>query len=311
VQSSETQSGAGTSTQGVRTSTLSAVPEEQESQIQSETLRGTKRSRRTGDGDDNDVEMADDAPAGAAGTSAGTSEEAHRTKRRALDANAPAPAARPTSTTQTQTQGTGTTAVTGTKHDSKSSSSPSNHKLDTDENFLRAVNSTKRGKKLEDDFDREFNLLRIAKPKQKADGVGTTTTTTAATATAAVGAPEVAVAPWDAIDDFGDVGIRGNFMIVVEMDIERGGSARPSLSARTDFTTHSEWAGRPNFKKFKAVRILLLLLLLIFGRHRVLTDGSAHSERYRGYRAQGDDRARSQRGERLRHRKRYHFLSTV
>jgi len=228
VQSSETQSGAGTSTQGVRTNTLSAVPEEQESQIQSETLRGTKRSRRTGGADDNAVEMADGAP-GAAGTSAGTSEGVHRAKRRALDANAPAPAAQPRSPMQTQTQGTGTgtTTVTGTKHAPKPpSSSSTHHKLDTDENFLRAVNSTKRGKKLEDDFDREFNLLRIAKPKQKLDGTGTGTTTD--TATAAARAPEVDVAPWDAIDDFGDVGIRGNFIVVVEMDIERGGSARPS-----------------------------------------------------------------------------------
>ena len=290
--------------QGVRTKTLSAVPEEQESQIQSETPRGTKRSRRTGDGDDNDVEMADGAP-GAAGTSAGTSEGAHRAKRRALDAPAPAPTAQPRSTTQTQTQGTGTgtTTVTGTKHAPKPPPSSSTHKLDTDENFLRAVNSTKRGKKLEDDFDREFNLLRIAKPKQKLDGTGPGTTTD--TATAAARAPEVDVAPWDAIDDFGDVGIRGNFIVVVELDIERGGSARPPQSTRTDCTTRPEWAGRPNFKKFKAVRIILLLLFLF--SERVLTDGSAHVERYCGYRAQGDDRARSQRGERLRHRKRYHF----
>jgi hypothetical protein len=173
---------------------------------------------------------------------------------------APAPAAQPRSTTQTQ--GTGTTTTAGTKRASKPSSS--NHKLDTDENFLRAVNSTKRGKKLEDDFDREFNLLRIAKPK-KVDGVASTTT-----ADAAVGHSEVPVAPWDAIDDFGDVGIRGNFMIVVDMNIERGGSAKPSQSARTDCTTHPEWAGRLNFKKFKAVRIILILVFFFFGK---CTDG--------------------------------------
>ena len=255
VQSSETQSGTvGTSTQGVRTNTLSVVAEEQESQIQSETLRGTKRVRGTGDRDDNDVEMADGAP-GATGTSAGTSEGAHRVKRRALDANAvlqPAPVAapQPRSTTQTQTQRTaGAISGTGATNHASSKSSSSNHKLDTDENFLKAVNSTKRGKKLEDDFDREFNLLRIVKPNKKDDGVGA--------ATAAVGgAPDVVVAPWDAIDDFGDVGIRGNFMVVVEMDIERS-SARPSHSARTNCTTNPEWAGRLNFKKFKAVRVIL------------------------------------------------------
>jgi hypothetical protein len=308
VQSSETQSGTvGTSTQGVRTNTLSVVAEEQESQIQSETLRGTKRMRGAGDRDDNDVEMADGAP-GATGTSTCTSEEAHRTKRRALDASAvlqpasgdpaPAPVAapQPRPTTQTQTQGTAGTirGTGGTKHASSKASS-SNHKLDTDENFLKAVNSTKRGKKLEDDFDREFNLLRIAKPNKKVDGAGAATGTT----TAAVGgAPDVVVAPWDAIDDFGDVGIRGNFMVVVEMDIERG-SARPSQSARTNCTTRPEWVGRLNFKKFKAVRVILFCF-----SGGVLMDGWAHAERYRGYRTQGDDRARSQRGERLRHRKR-------
>jgi hypothetical protein len=125
------------------------------------------------------------------------------------------------------------------------------NKLDTDETFLRAVNSTKRGKKLEDDFDREFNLLRITKPK-KADGVGAATVAAGAPA----GVPDVAVAPWDAIDDFGDVGIRGNFMVVVEMDIERG-SAKPSQLAHTDSdTTHPEWISRPNFKKFKKVRFV-------------------------------------------------------
>jgi hypothetical protein len=130
--------------------------------------------------------------------------------------------------------------------------SSSSNTLDTDENFLKAVNSMKRGKKHEDDFDREFNQLRIAKPK-KVDTVGSGTAVAAAAAVK--GVPEAVVAPWDAIDDFGDVGIRGNFMVVVEMDIQRGGSAKPALSARTNDAAHPEWTGRPNFKKFKTVRI--------------------------------------------------------
>ena len=40
-------------------------------------------------------------------------------------------------------------------------------KLDMDEYFLKVVNSTKRGKKHEEDFDREFNELRITNPKAK------------------------------------------------------------------------------------------------------------------------------------------------
>jgi hypothetical protein len=274
VPSDETQPGmgTGTSTQGFRASTLSAVPEEEQgSQAQPTGLKGTKRSRGAGDGDD-DAEMADGA-VDATGTSADTLAGSHRAKRRAVDANAipaPAPAPQPRSTQlQTQTQATGTT--TGTKQTTKpvSSKSSTNNKLDTDENFLRAVNSTKRGKKLEDDFDREFNLLRIAKPK-KVDGAETG----AATATAAgpvAGAPDVAVAPWDAIDDFGDVGIRGNFMVVVEMDIERGSAkhSHPAHINNDDITTHPEWIGRPNFKKFKSVRITHTIFLLCSRRRKV------------------------------------------
>jgi hypothetical protein len=252
VPSDETQLGTGTSTH--RTSTLSAVPEdEQENQVQSGGSRGTKRSRGADNGNDDDVQMREGF-ANVTDSSADTLAGAHRAKRRALDANAvpalaPAPAPQPRSTqTQTQTQGTGTKGTTGIMHATKPPSSKSSvNKLDTDDNFLKAVNSTKRGKKLEDNFDREFNLLRIAKPK-KVEGVGTATVATGALA----GTPDVAVAPWDAIDDFGDVGIRGNFMVVVEMDIERG-SAKPSQPADT---TLPEWISRPNFKKFKKVRVV-------------------------------------------------------
>ena len=277
VPSSETHPGTEASTAAARTAALSAVPEETESQIQSGDLRGTKRGRGAGDSDD--VETMGSAT-NVAATSADTLEGAHRAKRRALDANADpqptigAPASASQRILQTQQrQGPGTTtamvATTTTttttttpagaaevKHATKRPSSKlSSNKLDTDENFLRAVNSTKRGKKLEDDFDREFNLLKIAKPKKAgAVVVGT------AAANGSAGAPEAAaaVAPWDAIDDFGDVGIRGNFMVVVEMDIQRG-SAKPASAAltNTNDAAHPEWIGRPNFKKFKTVRILL------------------------------------------------------
>ncbi|KAH9966294.1 hypothetical protein BJV74DRAFT_285458 [Russula compacta] len=307
IPSSETQLGTETSTAAARAAALSAVPEETESQIQSGDLRGTKRSRGAGDSDD--VETMDGAT-NAAATSADTLEGAHRTKRRALDANAdpqptmgaPAPASQRRSTTQTQQrQGPGTTtamaavapatpaAAAEVKHATKRpSSKSSSNKLDTDENFLRAVNSTRRGKKLEDDFDREFNLLKIAKPK-KVDAVVVGT----AAAAGSAGAPEAAaVAPWDAIDDFGDVGIRGNFMVVVEMDIERGGSANPASSAltNTNDVAHPEWISRPNFKKFKTVRILLSLSLFFYKGACVLMGLTEWTtETYRGCRAQADD----------------------
>ena len=254
--SGEIESGAGAS------GTLSSVPEEeqQESVVQTGNLRGTKRGRGAESGDDVDVEMVDiTADVAGTGTGTGTVEVVHRAKRRALDANsappptgasAPVPAPQPGST-QTQGQGKGP-AATGTKPTTKgllSKPSSSNNKLDTDENFLKAVNSTKRGKKHEDNFDREFNQLRITKPRN-VNTAGPSTALAAATK----GIPEAVVAPWDAIDDFGDVGIRGNFMIVVEMDIQRGGSAKPAPPARTNDAAHPEWMGRPNFKKFKTVR---------------------------------------------------------
>ncbi|KAH9961776.1 hypothetical protein BC827DRAFT_1201768 [Russula dissimulans] len=268
--SSETQHGTpGTSTQGTRVGMLSVVPEEEtESQLPAGTSRGTKRSRGDVDGGhDGDVVVADGAT-DAAPPSADTAGGAHRAKRRALDASSvsqPTPAA-PASATTSQTRstqvqrtgpGTGTTtaaaaaAVAGAraKHTTNTPGSKSlvnaDNKLDTDENFLKAVNSTKRGKKLEDDFDREFNQLRIAKPKN------VDMPAAGAPATAATGVPDPALAPWDAIDDFGDVGIRGNFMVVVEIDVRRGGSARPAPPARTNNDGHPEWAGRLNFKRFK------------------------------------------------------------
>ncbi len=223
-------------------------------------MRGTKRSREAENDGDGDVDMVD-STADVAGSGAGPMERAHRVKRRALETNivptptarvpAAVPASQPVST-QTRGQGKGP-ASAGAKPTSKAggASKPllSNNKLDTDENFLKAVNSTKRGKKHEDDFDREFNQLRIAKPRNvNVDTIGSGTTA----ATKAV--PE-AVAPWDAIDDFGDVGIRGNFMVVVEMDIQRGASAKSAPPARNNDATHLEWIGKPNFKKFKTVGI--------------------------------------------------------
>jgi hypothetical protein len=202
--------------------------------------------------------------AGVAGADAGSLGGVHRAKRRALDENfapapapaapAPVPAPQPRSTTQTQTQGQGKGPASAEARPTTKGSQPkpssSSNKLDTDENFLKAVNSMKRGKKHEDDFDREFNQLRITKPK-KVD----TAAAAAAATTTTKGVPEAVVAPWDAIDDFGDVGIRGNFMVVVEMDIQRG-SAKPAPLTRTDNAAHPEWTGRLNFKKFKMVRIL-------------------------------------------------------
>ena len=233
-----------------------------------------------------------DSAADIASLGADTLEGVHRTKRRALDANtvsppaAVAPAAVPASqprSTQTQGQGKGQTTA-GAKPTSKlataaSKASSSNNKLDTDENFLKAVNSMKRGKKQEDNFDREFNQLRITKPRNvNVDTIGS--------GTAVKGVPEAVVAPWDSIDDFGDIGIRGNFMVVVEMDIQRGASVK-SAPARNDDVAHPEWIGKPNFKKFKTVWFFFTLCPPL----GILTSEWT-TEKRRAHRAQADSRAR-------------------
>lgn len=102
--------------------------------------------------------------------------------------------------------------------------------LDTDEAFLKAIASTKRGKKNEDEFDREFNNLRISKPELARRD------------------PEE---EWGLLAEFGDdSGLRGNFMVIVEMDVptKDGGS-----NALKEKEVSREWNGKPNFKKFKKV----------------------------------------------------------
>lgn len=100
-------------------------------------------------------------------------------------------------------------------------------KLDTDIAFLKAVASTKKGKKAEDSFDREFNKLKISKPDVQRDEQEK---------------------EWAVLDDFEeDRNIRGNFMVVLEMDVHSKGQERQNCPMRT------EWQERPNFKKFKKV----------------------------------------------------------
>ncbi|KAH9035032.1 hypothetical protein EDB85DRAFT_2274256 [Lactarius pseudohatsudake] len=57
-------------------------------------------------------------------------------------------------------------------------------------------------------------------------------------------------APWDVIDDFGDV---------VEMDIQRG-SSHPTPSKRIHEDTHPDWVRRPNLEIFKKAQIAELVI---------------------------------------------------
>lgn len=103
---------------------------------------------------------------------------------------------------------------------------------DRDPDFLKAIASTKRGKKQEDEFDREFNKLKISKPELN---------------------QQDAEEEWNVLEDFGDdSGLRGNFMVIMEMDVYKTESMRPKKVYNT------QWSGKPNFKKFKKVRFELI-----------------------------------------------------
>ncbi|KAF9221049.1 hypothetical protein BS17DRAFT_785815 [Gyrodon lividus] len=97
--------------------------------------------------------------------------------------------------------------------------------VDTDQAFLTALASKKRGKKAEDEFDREFNNLRISKPDVQREEEERT---------------------WELLGDFdADVrNVRGNFMVVIDMDVFRD-SPRHTTAALCSYD------GRPNYKKFK------------------------------------------------------------
>ena len=101
---------------------------------------------------------------------------------------------------------------------------------DTDKSFLTALASMKKGKKNEDSFDREFNNLRISKPDIER---------------------EVKEREWDLLDGLDDErDVRGNFMLVVELDVYRkGGSTGTGMLG----AGRMDWEGKPNFKKFRKV----------------------------------------------------------
>ncbi|THH09965.1 hypothetical protein EW145_g1648 [Phellinidium pouzarii] len=99
-------------------------------------------------------------------------------------------------------------------------------KPDTDAAFLKALASTKKGKRQEDDFDREFNQLRISKPELDNEAED-----------------------WRVLADFGDESnLMGNFMVIVEMDVPM---SRASSRAQSKDPERSEWRGKQDFKKFK------------------------------------------------------------
>lgn len=104
---------------------------------------------------------------------------------------------------------------------------------DTDEAFLQALASSRRGKRTEDDFDREFNNLKISRPDLDQE-------------------ERDPAEDWKILADFGDdFDIRGNFMVIVEMDIPN--KTKNKLQSVEPRAVRADWHKKPDFKKFKKV----------------------------------------------------------
>ena len=203
---------------------LAVVVEEEEESlvvtpIPSETQAKPQGRKRKAD---EDVEMEDG--------------EARPTKRRAEDIGTPAVEEPVPATGRSSSKAPSSRVFTNASNKTqaltqKSTGAPPG-KPDKDDAFLKAVASTKRGKKHEDEFDREFNNLRISKPDLQR---------------------EEAEKEWAVLEDFGNDGdMRGNFMVVVEMEVFK----KEGLSRDAVRTTGGrlDWEGRPNYKKFKKVK---------------------------------------------------------
>ncbi|KAF8882254.1 hypothetical protein BD779DRAFT_1543640 [Infundibulicybe gibba] len=110
----------------------------------------------------------------------------------------------------------------------KSGAPPGNP--DKDPAFLKALASTKRGKKAESEFDREFNNLKISKPDL---------------------GREIQENEWAVLDDFSrETNIRGNFMVVMELDVFKKTNASPGSNP-----VISTGLENPISKNLKSLRI--------------------------------------------------------
>ena len=114
-------------------------------------------------------------------------------------------------------------------------------KPDVDAAFLKAIASARKGRKRETSYDPEFNDLRISKPdtgEEQAD-------------------------EWALVERFDDIAIKGNFMVVVEMD----GFKKNQVPRSSNQPENS----KPNFKKFKKVNKVLALISCSLSRQNVVS----------------------------------------
>ena len=120
------------------------------------------------------------------------------------------------------------TNPSGTKSSKKSikATQKAPTQLDKDETFLVALASMKKGKKKEEQTDRDFNSLKISKPVAEDT--------------------DLDMLAWELLPK--DMDIRGNFMVCVE-DVR----VRQHTQSKRRKDGNPEWVGRPDFKKFLKV----------------------------------------------------------
>lgn len=209
-------SGASQRTQARPRRALNAVAEEEEEEMQTQTTgtaatAGSKRKASAVESGDNEEDNGSTAEP-----------PASQAKKRAVEANA----IRRTPSVSVVAQ-----QAQDPSRSPKKPGAPAG-RPDTDAAFLKALASTKRGKRTEDSFDREFNNLRISKPDLESRR-------------------EEEEVEWRVLEEFGDDGdVRGNFMTVVEMDVYADRAPFLPVQERAQ---DPRWADRPNFKKFKKV----------------------------------------------------------
>ncbi|RXW19181.1 hypothetical protein EST38_g6664 [Candolleomyces aberdarensis] len=212
--------------------------EEEESLPMTAESTGVSKKRRLEEvvGDDDDAEIVEASAEGPAKKKRTTTMPPPSSTRSVAGAPAGTPAAGPSSSNARAASKPPSMAPQPFASPSKSKPKAKGAdpgKPDKDTAFLKAIASTKRGKKNEDEFDREFNKLKISKPDLNSNDAGE---------------PEK---EWAVLAEFGDdTGLRGNFMTILEMEVfkertDNGQRAGTSTQGKPD------WQGKPNFKKFK------------------------------------------------------------
>ncbi|KAJ7796144.1 proline-rich protein [Mycena olivaceomarginata] len=232
----DSQDGGTRSTRSGRSAAaLRAVPEEEEEESQmpiesAPTDAGKKRKERSFDGDDVEMAGVEEALNVASGSGNGPAAKKRAVQGNAVERAAPKPPSVATQPANVVKPANATKALAPTKSTGKKDAAgAASGKPDTDDAFLKAIASTKRGKKTEDDTDRDFNKLKISKSNLRGEDVDQR--------------PE-----WELLESFGDESnLVGNFMVIQELEVFKVDKRPEKRAVGTD----PRWEGKPDFKKFK------------------------------------------------------------